>query len=348
MEEVARAREEAVKTEESFTGQLEEAFQAGLKHRFRNVRREECDFYHTMDFGQGDVVPGVWDLRGRERSYLGWVDVADQRVLEIGPASGYMTRYMEERGGDVVAFELPQGVASDILPQVGHDLEAHRRLGVAYIERVHNSWWYAHSKLGSRSKVVYGDIYSLPSDLGRFDVTVLASVLLHVASPFRALEQTAARTDRAVVVSEPVREIPADQGRPIMEFAPVDTSKTVVVWWQLTPGAIIRMLRVLGFLEFSVYYHLQRHHAHHEMDKPAEESLYFTVLAERHQGWARRVERTTEEERAEQEIRHDWAAPAPATADLEAELRGMQASLSWRLSRPVRTVGSALRRLGLR
>ncbi len=347
MEDVVRSREEPAKTAESFAGQLEEESQSRLLRRFGSVRREECDFYHTMDFGLGDVVPGVWDLRGRERSYLGWVDVADQRVLEIGPASGYMTRYMEERGADVVAFELPPGVACDILPQVGHDLEAHRRLGIAYIERVHNSWWYAHRKFGSRSKAVYGDIYALPGDLGRFDVTVLASVLLHVSSPFQALEQTAARTDRAVVVSEPVRQIPADEGRGIMEFAPVDTSKTVVVWWQLTPGAIIRMLRILGFLEFSVYYHLQRHHAHHEMDKPTEESLYFTVVAERHQGWARRLDRTAEEERVEQQIRRHWA-PSAATADLEAELRGMQASLSWRLSRPVRMVGSALRRMGLR
>ena len=339
--------EAAMRPRGTFAGQLTEGFQAALVRRFGGVGRAECDFYHTMDFGQGDVVPGVWDLRGRERGYLGWVDVADQRVLEIGPASGHLTRYMEKRRADVVAFELTPGVAADIVPQEGHDLEAQKRLSIGYTERVRNSWWYAHTRFGSWSKAVYGDIYALPEDLGRFDVTLLGSVLLHVQNPFRALEQTATRTDRAVVVTEPVRRIPAEEGRAIMEFAPVDTTKTVVVWWQLTPGAVIRMLRIFGFLEFSVYYHLQRHHPHHEMDKPAEESLYFTVVGERHEGWARRLERTAEEERAEQEVRRQWAPP-PSNADLEADLRGMRASLSWRLSRPVRMVGSALRRLGLR
>jgi SAM-dependent methyltransferase len=347
MDDVMRFYEAAVKPGGTFAGQLTEEFQAGLVRRFGAVRREECDFYHTMDFGQGDVVPGVWDLRGRERSYLGWVDVAGQRVLEIGPASGHLTRYMEERQAEVVAFELTPAVAADIVPQAGHDIEAQKRLSVGYTERVRNSWWYAHTRFGSRTRAVYGDIYALPDDLGRFDVALLGSVLLHVQSPFRALEQTATRTDRAVVVTEPVRRIPADEGRAIMEFAPVDTTRTVVVWWQITPGAVIRMLRILGFLEFSVYYHLQRHHPHHEMDKPAEESLYFTVVAERHPGWARRLERTADEVRAEEKIRRQWAPPASPAA-LEAELRGMRGSVSWRVTRPVRMLGSALRRLGLR
>jgi hypothetical protein len=346
MDDVMQFYETAMRPGGTFAGQLTDEFQSGLVRRFGGVRLEDCDFYHTMDFGQGDVVPGVWDLRGRERSYLGWVDVADQRVLEIGPASGHLTRYMEEKRAEVVAFELPPGVAADIVPQAGHDFEAQKRLSVGYTERVRNSWWYAHTRFGSRAKAVYGDIYALPDDVGRFDVTLLGSVLLHVQNPFRALEQTATRTDRAVVVTEPVRRIPSDE-RAIMEFAPVDTTKTVVVWWQLTPGAVVRMLRIFGFLEFTVYYHLQRHHPHHEMDKPAEESLYFTVVGERHKGWARRLDRSAEEERKEQEIRRQWA-PAASTADLEAELAGMRGSLSWRLTRPVRMVGAVLRRLGLR
>ena len=346
MDDVMRFYEQATRRGGTFAGQLAEEFQAALAARFGGARREECDFYHTMDFSPGDVVPGVWDLRGRERSYLGWVDVSGQRVLEIGPASGHLTRYMEERGAEVAAFELTPGVAADIIPQEGHDLEAQKRLSIGYAERVRNSWWYAHTRLGSRAKAVYGDIYALPEDLGRFDVSVLGSVLLHLARPFQALRETATRTDRAVVVTEPVRGIPADEGRAILEIAPVDTTKTVVVWWQLTPGAVIRMLRIFGFLEFSVYYHLQWHHVHHEMDKPATPALYFTVVGERHAGWAPRLPRTEEEERAEQEVRRQWAPP-PSAAELEAELAGLRSSLSWRLSRPVRVVGSALRRLGL-
>jgi hypothetical protein len=343
MDDVVQVYADAATRGVGVAGQLTETFQSRLAQRFGGVQREECDFYHTMDFGQNDLVPGVWDLRGRERSYLGWVDVAGQRVLEIGPASGYVTHHMEKEGGDVVCFELPPCVAADIIPQEGHDFEAQNRLSVGYTERVRNSWWYAHTLLGSKSKAVYGDIYALPEDLGRFDVTLLASVLLHLANPFRALQQTATRTDRAVVVTEPIHQIPTDEGRAIMEFAPVDTTKTVVVWWQLTPGAIIRMLRIFGFLEFSVYYHLQRHHPHHAMDSPFEESLFFTVVAERHPGWARRHERTPEDERVEQEVRRQHA-PTPTTQPPlsgrpEPPAGGLASALRWLTSR-----GSGARR----
>ena len=113
--------------------------------------RDQCDFYHTMDFGDG-VLPGVWDLRGAERPYLGFVDVAGQRVLEFGPATGHLSFYMEKHGADVVCFDLAPGLPADIIPQEGHDLEAHRRLSVVYTDRVRNSWWYGHRRLGARCR----------------------------------------------------------------------------------------------------------------------------------------------------------------------------------------------------
>jgi SAM-dependent methyltransferase len=328
-----------------FPGQLTEEFQARLAGAHAHLTSDQCDFYHSMDLGPAGFIEGVWDLRGEERTYLGCVDVAGQRVLEVGPATGHLTFHMERHGADVVGFDLAPGQPADIVPQVGHDLEAQRQLSIGYAERVRNSWWYCHSRLRSKAKAVYGDIYRLPPDLGRFDVAILGSVLLHLSQPFAALREAASLTDKAVVVTEPVPRVPADERSALLEFAPVDTAKTVIVWWQLMPGAIIRMLKVLGFLEFSVYYHVKKHHHHHEMDKPAEESLYFTVVAERHQGWAPRLDRTVEERRAEAEVLRAWGFP-----DLSArcELEALRSSLSWRLTRPVRSAGALLRRLGLR
>jgi hypothetical protein len=333
-----------------FAGQLEDAFQAQLVEANAETRVDRCDFYHTMAWGDGEVTPGVWDLRERERSYLGWVDVSGRRVLEFGPATGHLSFHMEKQGADVVTLDLAPGMATDILPQVGHDLEAHRRLNLEYMERVRNSWWYGHRRLRSRARVVYGDIYRLPSDLGRFDVATFGSILMHLSRPFFALAQAAAVTDKAIVVTEPIPHVPRDPYRADVEFAPIDTAKTVVVWWQHWPGAIIRMLRVLGFLEFTVNYHLQRHHVHHELDKPAEESLFFTVVAERHKGWAPRLPRTAAEIAAEHEVMRTRAAgnPAPGEPLLTAELAGLRSSVSWRLTAPVRAVGSLLRRTGLR
>lgn len=308
-------------------GQLADDHQVRLAQQNAGIPTDRCDFYHTMVWPDGTTTPGVWDLRDRERRYLGWVDVGGRSVLEFGPASGYLSFYMEEQGARVVTFDLPPGVATDIIPQCGHDLDAHRRLNLAYMERVRNSWWYAHERKRSQARAVYGDIYALPRDFPRFDVATFGSILMHLSRPFAALEQAANLTDKAVIVTEPIPAIPADNERPIVEFAPIDTTKTVVVWWQHTPAAIIRMLRVLGFLEFYVYYHTQTHHVHHDLDTPAEESLFFTVVAERHKGWAPRLERTKEEEATERAVVRRFS---PST------------------ERPASLVGSLLRRAGLR
>ena len=76
----------------------------------------DCDFYHSMSIpGVGEIV-GLWDLRETVDDYLGRIDFAGKRVLEIGPASGFLTIEMERRGADVVAVELPDGVGWDFVP----------------------------------------------------------------------------------------------------------------------------------------------------------------------------------------------------------------------------------------
>ena len=84
----------------------------------------DCDFYHSMIIpGVGEII-GLWDLRQTVDDYLGRIDFAGKRVLEIGPASGFLTIEMERRGADVVAVELREGVGWDFVPFPG---EADRR-----------------------------------------------------------------------------------------------------------------------------------------------------------------------------------------------------------------------------
>ena len=66
----------------------------------------DCYFYHTMELpGHGVIEGRDWDLRGRVDEYLGNVAFAGKRVLEIGPASGFLTFEMEKRGGEVISVE---------------------------------------------------------------------------------------------------------------------------------------------------------------------------------------------------------------------------------------------------
>jgi hypothetical protein len=54
-----------------------------------------CDFYHCVQLPDGSIVKGQWDLRERVDQYLGNVDFAGKRVIEIGPASGFLSMHME-------------------------------------------------------------------------------------------------------------------------------------------------------------------------------------------------------------------------------------------------------------
>ena len=77
----------------------------------------DCYFYHTMELpGRGVIEGRDWDLRGRVDDYLGNVDFAGQRVLEIGPASGFLTFEMEKRGADVISVEVTDEHGWDFVP----------------------------------------------------------------------------------------------------------------------------------------------------------------------------------------------------------------------------------------
>ena len=86
---------------------------------------------------------------------------ADRRVLELGPATGYMSRAFQERGCSVVGIEVDPGMAER---------------AEQYCERV-----------------IVGDLdtIDLDEELGsdRFDVIVAADVLEHLKDPLAALRR---------------------------------------------------------------------------------------------------------------------------------------------------------------
>ena len=97
------------------------------------------------------VLPGVWDLRGHESAYLGGVELAGKRVLELGPATGYLTFYMERMGAEVVAFEAGFDVSVDVLPLRGRDLpDERRKVMQETIDRNHDAWWHLHHAIRAR------------------------------------------------------------------------------------------------------------------------------------------------------------------------------------------------------
>jgi SAM-dependent methyltransferase len=236
-------------------------------------RFEDCLFYHSMEIPGHGPVEGYWDLRGSEDAHLGGVELEGRRVLEIGPASGFLTFHMESRGAEVTAVELAPGGDWDVVPHVDVDVDVTRAGQRATMDRVRNGYWFAHRRFGSRARVHYGSVYAVPEELGHFDVVVLGAVLLHTRDPLRILESLSRRADRVVICETHIPEI---DGAPVMRFFPTPESAQWDTWWHFSPEFFEQALGVLGFDDIAVTRHVERHIS----DGQVYEMPMFTVVAQ--------------------------------------------------------------------
>lgn len=238
---------------------------------------DDCYFYHTMDIPGHGLVTGEWDLRGREDVYLGGFDFSGKRVLELGPASGFLTQYMERQGADVVAYDLSEDHSWDTVPFDGSDFEQLDKERREHIRRLNNGWWLNHAAHDMSAKAVYGTVYTVPDAIGPVDVATFASILIHLRDPFLAVRTAARLVRETIIVTEMypttdfhlvqdqlnsadpaiVTELPEESfGEPKTIFMPQYWDKAFGdTWWQLSPTTVIRFLGVLGFTETRVTYH---------------------------------------------------------------------------------------------
>lgn len=263
-----------------YLGQLTDEFQARLAEERAFVEKEDCTFYHVTELPDGETTDGGWDLRGCEKDYLGGVELDGRRVLEMGPATGHLTFYMESQGVDVVAFDAGFDRAVDLLPVAGSDLRAAKNMYCRLIGSVQNSWWYQHRLRNSRARVVYGDIYQLPGDLGRFDVVFYGCILLHLRDPFSALQQGAAVADDMIVVTDSIADWADDPMSNTMRFDPYGGDH-LTNWWTICPGAVVAMLTRLGFGDITMTRHVTRHRPMHDPEQEFVDVPMYTVVARR-------------------------------------------------------------------
>lgn len=209
----------------------------------------DCYFYHTVELPGFGVIHGEWDLRRGIRDYLGGVDVAGKRVLEIGTSSGFVCFHMEQAGAEVVAYDLSDAHMIDAVPN-RYDRAQFLATYRQHIRQLNNAWWLSHRAHGSRARIAYGTVYAVPEAIGPVDLSTFGCVLLHLRDPFLALQNALRLTRETVVVTEPLWA-PDKFGRyttPCMEFVPDPTNTAAdVTWWFLSPAVIQKFLAVLGF-----------------------------------------------------------------------------------------------------
>ena len=231
-------------------------------------------FYHVTDLPNGVTTPGLWDLRGRVDEYLGGVDLVRKRVLEIGPASGFLAVEMERRGAEVVVLDIAEDGNWDFVP-FPHDVMAgvreHRFSDMKYIR---NSFWYTHRAFDLKARAVYADACDIPREVGRFDIAVLAAVLLHTSNPQRILSECA-EIAHTIVITEMAYPDLEQQNKALIRLHPTPENKDWGTWWHFTSAFFRQYLGVLGFGRQAVTYHSQREAW---QDRQGD---FFTVVASR-------------------------------------------------------------------
>jgi tRNA (mo5U34)-methyltransferase len=142
-------------------------------------------WYHTMDLG-GVVTNGWFDLRPIV-DRLPWPDVRGKRCLDVGTFDGFLAFELERRGAaEVVCTDVPSHADWDHLPR-----QRAEALAFWASQGGEKGAGFAIAKdiLGSRVTREWINIYDLsPERLGTFDVVVCGTLLLHLRSPFHALE----------------------------------------------------------------------------------------------------------------------------------------------------------------
>lgn len=226
---------------------------------------ESCFFYHTIDIPGYGTFKGEWDLRPGVDRYLGGVDLAGKRVLEMGTANGFLCFEMERRGADVVGVDLSEEQSWDIVPFAKSDAQDDDSARKAHMRKINNAWWLAHGAFNSRAKVVYTSAYSVPEEIGAVDVATFGSILLHLRDPFQALWNACRLTRETVIVTDilsprdvfPLKMLDMFQ-RPAMRFKPnAKTGRPDETWWTLSPALVKRFIGALGFESSTVTYHRQ-------------------------------------------------------------------------------------------
>ncbi|MDX6643940.1 MAG: tRNA (mo5U34)-methyltransferase [Solirubrobacteraceae bacterium] len=200
-------------------------------------------WYHTMELAPGVVTPGWFDLRPIVER-MPWPDVRGKRCLDVGTWDGFLAFELERRGAsEVVCTDLSDDSQWDWTPdlrQSGPEVMA----AFAGPEKG-RGFAIARQALGSSVQRVESSIYDLSADtVGRFDVVVCGSLLLHLRDPLRALEALRSVCEGVLLSAEEVR-LGLSVRHPQRPLAELDGHR--VQWWLPNVAGHRRMVMAAGF-----------------------------------------------------------------------------------------------------
>jgi tRNA (mo5U34)-methyltransferase len=201
-------------------------------------------WYHSIDVAPGVTTPGMFDLRPIVER-LPWPDVRGKRCLDVGTYDGFLAFELERRGASEV-------VATDIDDHEKWDWPDHlRRRGTEYLSLAAGQkgagFEIARELLGSDVRRESVNVYDLSPDVvGRFDVVVCGSLLLHLRDPLRALAAMRSVCAERFLSAGAIDLRPSvlQRDRPL---ARLDGVSDLCQWWLPNAAGHRQMLRAAGF-----------------------------------------------------------------------------------------------------
>ena len=221
------------------------------------AKLDELLWYHSVDVKPGVSTRGWWDLR-HALPLIPFPDVRGKRCLDIGTWDGFYAYEMERRGAaEVVAVDVPDLAQIDYPPEVLADKAFDRSHGGEQARFA--GFHLLHDMLGSSVKWHGASVYDLdPEEIGRFDVVVLGSLIVHLRDPVRALDAVRRVTQGTFMCIDyllpTLALIPGR--RPLFQLQGTGTD---FQWWFTGDAGLRHLLHVGGFTveEASPYFLLR-------------------------------------------------------------------------------------------
>lgn len=224
-------------------------------------------WWHSIDFGQGVVTPGLKSGASLKRDLeaLRLPDLHGKTVLDIGAYDGFFSFEAERRGAKRVVALDHYAWAVDLPKAIAYWRDCNER-GIPFdpaaeASRLHPeelpgmlAYNTAHRGLDSKVETVVQDFMETdPDQLGTFDVVLFLGVLYHMQNPLLALQRVAALTRGLAVIETEAMELPGIEDRPLCEFFEgVELNNDSSNWWAPNEKAVAGMCRAAGFSRVEV------------------------------------------------------------------------------------------------
>lgn len=217
---------------------------------------EHFYWYHTVDLGGGLVTPGDYDFRDQLGAFGFPADMTGLRVLDVGSATGFFAFEFARRGAAVTSVELPSLAAWDMVSaereKLLRGLQAEHQADTpeeAYRRHLDGPFQFCQARLGLNVTRCYSSVYDLTlAKVGgeKFDLVYAGDILMHLFSPFRALDVLSGLC-RGSLVTTIETPFPFHDDQPLILFRGLINGEEGRTWWMPSRGGVSQMLRRLGF-----------------------------------------------------------------------------------------------------